>query len=219
MSGPDQHFLHAGADEAGVDDLDAVERALGVLLHDGRGDGLRVGVGGPLGEPSERRLSVVPAEAEVGLRLAADEHEPVTLALLHGALHFTLGGAQHRRVVATAQAAVGDQHEVALLADLRPGLEERALDLGAGRRRDVLHDLGDLVAVGNSGPHPFLGASDAAGGDELHGARDLLGRLHRLDAAPEDALLTTSHAVTPSPASCRTRPRRGPRHRSRADRR
>ena len=46
----DQHLLHAGADEAGVDDLDPVERALGVLLHDGRGDRLGVGVRRPLGE-------------------------------------------------------------------------------------------------------------------------------------------------------------------------
>ncbi len=50
-------------------------------------------------------------------------------------------------------------------------------------------------AYGHGGLHARLRLDDPARRDELHRARDLLRRLHRPDAAPEDALLTTSHRL------------------------
>ncbi len=97
---------------------------------------------------------------------------------------------------------------MAAAAHLGPRLEQRAANLAAGRGARSLDDLGDLLAVRRGRVDPLLGLHDAARRDELHGARDLLGRLDRLDASSKDALLATGHLEarppTPSPASCRT---------------
>ena len=100
----------------------------------------------------------VAAEAEVGLGLATDRDQAVLLALERDALHLALRGPQDRGVVAAAQATVGDEHEERLAANLGPRLEQWAAHLGAGRGSEVLHDLGDLLAVGHGLPNPLLRA-------------------------------------------------------------
>src|SRR5439155_21117086 len=89
-------------------------------------------------------------------------------------LDLTLGGAQHRRVVRAAQSAVGGDHDVADAANLGPRHQERALD-GATGVGEVVHDLGDLVAVRHRRLDPGLRSNVPAGGEEIHGARDLVG--------------------------------------------
>jgi hypothetical protein len=69
---------------------------------------------------------------------------------------------------------------------------------GRATRGEVLDHLRDLAAVGPGRRGALLRLDDTRRGDELHRARDLLGRDHALDASPKDAFLAAGHsAISP----------------------
>ena len=155
-------------------------------------DALGVVVGRAVAEAGERLAERVAAEPEVRLGLAPDRDDRVALAGQHVGLDLALGGALHAGVVAAAQAAVGGDHDVAGGPDLAAAGEQRRVAAGAGGG-EVADDLGDLLGVRDGRVHALLSLDDPRGGDQLHRARDLLGGLHRPDAAPKNALLSTCH--------------------------
>src|SRR5262249_32371182 len=191
---PHDDLLEAHRDEPGVDDLHQVDLAGQEGTSDGPGDDARVLVRGLVAEPGERRRRRVVAEPEVALALAAHHVQDGLAPQLSVLLDLPLGGAQDRRVVRTAQAPVGGDHDVRHTSRLGPGNEERALDSAAGVG-DVVDNLGDLLAVRDRRLDPRLRAYDAAGGDELHRPRDLLGGLDASNAPPEGSLLTARHPL------------------------
>ncbi len=222
---PLHDLLAPGRDEAGVDELHPVDPALVVEGHRVLGHLAGVLVGGAVREARERPVELVAAEAQVGLGLAPDGHGEVVLALQGRLLDLALGRPQDPGVVATTQATVSRDDDVADgLLLVPPPDQERAV----GRRADdgqVPDHLGDLLAVRDRGVDALLRLDDPRRRDELHGARDLLGRLHGADAIPQDAFLASSHgrgslllSATRWPASSRSRPRRGRRRRRRWDR-
>ena len=167
----------------------------------------RVFVGRTVAEAGERRVDRMPAETEVALGLASDGEERTFATQPRVLAHLRLGGADDGGVVPAAQPAVGGDHDLRGAADLVPRHEHR---IGAvPDRLQVAHDLGDAVGVRLRGVHARLRLDDATRGDQLHRARDLLRRLHRLDAAPQDALLPTAmpmrSSLRPDPGPRRSR--------------
>src|SRR5436190_3004764 len=199
----DDDLLAPDRDEARIDDLHHVDAPVEERVAHGGGHAAGVLVRRLVAEAGEGGLHRQAAVAEVALPLAADHVDRRVAPHFAMLRDLALGRAQPRRVVRAAQAAVGGDHDVADAPDLRPRHQEGALDRAAGVG-EVVDDLGDLVAVRNRRLDPGLSPHDAAGRDELHGARDLLGRLHAPDASAEDALLTAGHTpLTSIPRSLR----------------
>jgi hypothetical protein len=108
--------------------------------------------------------------------------------------HLRLTGANHVRVIAAREAAVGRDDHLRHVADFRPRCEQRTARRAA-RGREIADDLRDAVGVGHGGMHARLGLHDSTRRDQLHRARDLLGRLHRTNPPAQNSFLTTSHAL------------------------
>jgi hypothetical protein len=191
-------LLRARRDELGVDQLDLVDVALVEALHDLIGDFTGILVGRLLAEAGEGDVDAIAPEAEVVLALLAAQDQRVVAPLLLVGPQRLLGGADDAGVVAARQAPVGGDHDEADLADLLARREQGLAPARTGARQ-VADDGGDLLAVGAGGLDTLLGLDDAAGRDQLHGARDLLGRLNRLDPSPQDPLLPTRQSSTPPP--------------------
>ncbi len=94
-----------------------------------------------------------------------------------------LGLAQNIRVERARQPALSrqNQRENTLLG--APG-QQRVLWLSNARHDRTQHPR-KFPGVGPSSQRGFLGPAQHGCGDKLHRARDLLGVLHRADAAPE----------------------------------
>ncbi len=80
---------------------------------------------------------VVAAEPEVAVGLATDRDERVVASGEHVGLDLALGGALHAGVVATAQTAVGGDHDVARRVDLVATDEQRRLGPRAAAARSL----------------------------------------------------------------------------------
>src|SRR6185436_8755655 len=134
----------------------------------------------------------VVAETEIALGLAArrDDHGLASLRPLGADVG--LGGADHGGVVRTAETAIGREHDLADTARLQPRHEQRIVRTRACGL-EIADDFGDPVGVGLRRLHARLRLDDARRRDELHGARDLLRRLHRPDAPAENPLLPSRH--------------------------
>src|SRR6185437_1511367 len=143
-------------------------------------------------EAAAHRVDLVVAVAEVALDLPADGDDRVVATTRHLGEHRALGLADHRRVVRTGEATVGGDHDEGDPADLGTRREQRAVT-PAPSRRQVAHDLRDRLAVGLRRLHRGRRLDDAAGRDQLLGARDLLRRLDAPDPSPQNAFLPTSH--------------------------
>ncbi len=148
--------------------------------------------GGPFTEAGKRGVHLDAAETEERLCFFARREDAVLPALGGAAADHALGGSQHVGVVSTAQPAVshdgqhGDAPRSVGDSDDAPGGVP-----GIGSRFG--QHLGDAAQIrGRPGDAPLC-PHDLGGGDELHGARDLLRGLHALDAPPNDAFLTARH--------------------------
>ena len=151
-------------------------------------------VRGTLGEAVERGVDAVLPVAEVALGLPPDEDERVVDPACGLLLDRVLGGADHRRVVRARQPAVGGDDDVADLADVGSGCEQQAV-VRPSAGGEVVHDLGDRLAVRLRGRDVRLRPRDPARRDQLLRARDLLRRLDALDPSPENPLPTASHRL------------------------
>ena len=110
---------------------------------------------------------------------------------------FALGSSNDGGVVGTGHTPIGRDDDERHLLHVGGLIEQRMID-GSAAGREVLDDLGDLAAVGPGCRGALLRLDDAGRGDEFHRARDLLGRLHALDASPKDAFLAAGHsAISP----------------------
>src|SRR6476646_3465975 len=177
-------LLHQHRAELRVEQVDVVDVARGVLVGDEGldqrlADLLGVLVAGLVGEPAPRLRHRTPPEAVVRLALAAGEVGDDLLALATQALGEPLALLEHARGVGAGQTPVArhDQDRGGVGA-LRLG-GQRVRDVGVGDQR--LHGPGQLASVRRALLSPLLRLDDPGRSDELHGARDLLGRLDRLD--------------------------------------
>ncbi len=193
---PGRHLVE-GRLEAGVVDLHGVHLPRGVRLHGDVGNGAGISVGGRVGHPEEGPFDLIAAEPEVALRLLAHGVQPHLLALPAVLDHGGLRQADHIGVVGPGQPPVGADHQHPHRLHRTPLQEQVA---GASRGPPHVADhLGELLHVGLRLLHPLLGFHDTAGSDQLHGAGDLLGGLHRSDATPDLAELCRGHTGATPP--------------------
>jgi hypothetical protein len=101
-----------------------------------------------------------------------------------------LGDLQDVGVVGAGEPAVGGAHDDRDVVDVTNAQQRVLGDLVVDRQ--ACDDLADLLGVGTSGQHATLCLEDARRRDHLHGARDLLRALDRLDAAAQLTDLTTA---------------------------
>ncbi len=186
--------MRTGGDEAGVDEFDTIELTGEIGIDHVLADRLGIGVGGVVAEPAEAVGDLVATEAEVALSLAADGDHRIVAALQYVGLDLALGSPLHTGVVAAAQSTVGGDHHIGGGLYLLPRSQQGRLGRATGRRQ-VLDDLGDLIAVGHGGGDPLLGLDDSRCRDEFHGARDLLRGLDATNAPTKNALLTSGHVL------------------------
>ncbi len=130
-------------------------------------------------KPGPRLHDRALTELEVGLALAAGDVEVDLLALALQLLDEALGLLEHAGGVGAGEAAVaGHDQDRGPLGVLGLG-GQRVVDVG--ERRHGRHRTGQLTGVRRGRLGPLLRLDDAGRGDELHGTRDLLHRLRRLD--------------------------------------
>jgi hypothetical protein len=161
-------------------------------LGDDRGHLAGVLVGRRVAHVGEGGVDPVAPEAEVALRLLADEDQRVVDAVGPPVLHLALGGADHRGVVRPGQPPVGGDDDVGDLADGLRRPQQGVVAPGPGLG-EVLDDGRDLLGVGAGSSGALLGLDHPGGGDQLHRPGDLLRRLDALDAPPKDPLLPARH--------------------------
>src|SRR5690242_11632812 len=175
-------LLHR-VDEARREDVDLVDGALQVLVHqdlDGTDEAVEPRA---IAELHDARHYVAAQSVEEPEALVADRDEidfdTCSAPFLEARRHQP----QHVRVEPAAQALVrrddNDTHALHRVAlD-----EERMLVLGV-RLRDVHRDVEDTLDVGPRGAHAVLRTLHLRSGDHLHRLRDLARALHALDLVP-----------------------------------
>src|SRR6478735_4014473 len=194
----DLGLLRHHVDEPGEHDVDLVQAALLVAEDEvgddaltdlaGRLEGRAVGEAAPLGG------ELAATELVEARGLATDEVGHDLLALVPQLLGEPLALLQHGGGVGAGQAAVaGDDHD-ARTTHRRVLRGERVVDVGV--RRDGRDRPGERPRVRAGFLDPLLGLHHARGRDELHRARDLLGRLDGPDALAVDPHLR-SHSFPP----------------------
>src|SRR3954454_11730328 len=190
----DQHRLELGVDQVHLVDVMGLALVGGERLDQRLADLLGVLVARLVGEARPAVGHVAAPEAEVALTLAARDVGDDLLALAAQTLGEALALLEHARGVRAGQTAVaGHDHDRGRVGAVRLG-RQRVVDVGVrDQRRDRTRQLTG-VRRGLLGPLNRL--DDPGRSDELHGARDLLGRLDRADPC---AVLTQrySHVSVP----------------------
>ena len=154
------------------------------------GEGQHVGERRPVAEAGEVGVDRHAGAAHRVAALAPDADDRLVARVLGD---LARDEADRVRVERAGEAAVRrDQHEQTLA--LGRLLQERVV-LAAEDRRDVREDLVDLLAVRAGREGRVLGAPELRRRHELHGARDLLDVLGRVDPPPDIPL--ASHGTSP----------------------
>ncbi len=165
---------------AGEEDLDGIDVPGGEGVERRGGDGSRVAVSGSVGHTQIGVLDPVSPIAEIGLGLLPHRVQRDVLALAVQLTDPGLGETDDVGGIGAGEPTVGGHDDQTGHLHLAP-LQEPVL--GAGDATHVLDDLDQLGGIRLGAVDPGLGLGDATGGDQLHGAGDLLDRLDAPDPA------------------------------------